>query len=147
MNDEHLEIRELAICSVGRLSTVNPAYVMPGLRKTLIQFLTELEHSGMSRNKEQAAKMLDNLIRHAPRLVRPYMETILNVLVPKLKESEANPGVVISVLRAIGNLADVNGDNSALKNVYPRFCPYFWSCYRTLVPPIREALLFGLSDS
>ncbi|XP_073962067.1 serine/threonine-protein kinase Tor [Choristoneura fumiferana] len=119
MNDEHLEIRELAICSVGRLSTVNPAYVMPGLRKTLIQFLTELEHSGMSRNKEQAAKMLDNLIRHAPRLVRPYMETILNVLVPKLKESEANPGVVISVLRAIGNLADVNGDNSALKKCLP----------------------------
>ncbi|XP_063386567.1 serine/threonine-protein kinase mTOR [Cydia fagiglandana] len=119
MNDEQLEIRELAICSVGRLSTVNPAYVMPGLRKTLIQFLTELEHSGMSRNKEQAARMLGNLIRHAPRLVRPYMETILNVLVPKLKESEANPGVVISVLKAVGDLADVNGDNSGLKKCLP----------------------------
>ncbi|CAG9112211.1 unnamed protein product [Plutella xylostella] len=115
MNDEHIEIRELATCTIGRLSTVNPAYVMPGLRKTLIQFLTELEHSGMSRNKEQAAKMLDNLILHAPRLVRPYMETILNVLVPKLKECDSNPGVVISVLKAVGDLADVNGDNSGLK--------------------------------
>lgn len=119
MNDEHLEIRELAICTIGRLSTVNPAYVMPGLRKTLIQFLTELEHSGMSRNKEQAARMLDNLILHAPRLVRPYMETILNVLVPKLKESDSNPGVVTSVLKAIGDLADVNGDNSGLKKWLP----------------------------
>lgn len=115
MNDEQLDIRELAICTVGRLSTVNPAYVMPGLRKTLIQFLTELEHSGMSRNKEQAARMLDNLIRHAPKLVKPYMETILNVLVPKLKESDSNPGVVISILKAIGDLADVHGDNTGLK--------------------------------
>lgn len=119
MNDEHLEIRELAICTIGRLCTVNPAYVMPGLRKTLIQFLTEIEHSGMSRNKEQAARMLDNLILHAPKLVRPYMETILNVLVPKLKESDLNPGVVTSILKAIGDLADVNGDNSGLKKWLP----------------------------
>uniref|UniRef100_A0A2A4JU58 Serine/threonine-protein kinase TOR n=1 Tax=Heliothis virescens TaxID=7102 RepID=A0A2A4JU58_HELVI len=119
MNDEHLAIRELAICTVGRLSVVNPAYVMPGLRKTLIQYLTELEHSGMSRNKEQAARMLDNLIRHAPKLVKPYMETILNVLVPKLRESDSNPGVVISVLKAVGDLADVHGDNSGLKKWLP----------------------------
>ncbi|XP_026495613.1 serine/threonine-protein kinase mTOR [Vanessa tameamea] len=119
MNDEHLEIRELAICTIGRLSIVNPAYVMPGLRKILIQFLTELEHSGMSRNKEQAARMLDNLILHAPKLVKPYMETILNVLVPKLKEADLNPGVVISVLKAVGDLADVHGDNTGLKKCLP----------------------------
>ncbi|KAL4707892.1 hypothetical protein ACJJTC_010327 [Scirpophaga incertulas] len=119
MNDEHLEIRELAICTIGRLSTVNPAYVMPGLRKTLIQFLTELEHSGMSRNKEQAARMLDNLILHAPKLVEPYMETILNVLVPKLKESDTNPGVIINVLKAVGDLSDVHGDNSSITKYLP----------------------------
>lgn len=119
MNDEVLEIRELAICTIGRLSTVNPAYVMPSLRKTLIQFLTELEHSGMSRNKEQAARMLDHLIVNAPRLIRPYMEPILNVLVPKLKESDTNPGVVLSVLRAIGDLAEVNGDGNGLLKWMP----------------------------
>lgn len=37
MNDEVFEIRELAICTIGRLSVMNPAYVMPSLRKTLIQ--------------------------------------------------------------------------------------------------------------
>lgn len=51
LNDEVLEIRELAVTRIGRLSALNPAYVMPSLRKTLIQFLTELEHSGISRNK------------------------------------------------------------------------------------------------
>ncbi|KAK7869671.1 hypothetical protein R5R35_010033 [Gryllus longicercus] len=109
LNDEVFEIRELAICTIGRLSAVNPAYVMPSLRKTLIQLLVELEHSGTGRNKEQGARMLDHLVVNAPRLVRPYMEPILKVLVPKLKEQEPNPGVVISVLTCIGDLAEVNG--------------------------------------
>jgi len=42
LNDEVFEIRELAITTIGRLTTRNPAYVMPSLRKTLIQLLTEL---------------------------------------------------------------------------------------------------------
>uniref|UniRef100_A0A1B6E046 Serine/threonine-protein kinase TOR n=1 Tax=Clastoptera arizonana TaxID=38151 RepID=A0A1B6E046_9HEMI len=109
MNDEVFEIRELAVSTIGRLSSLNPAYVMPSLRKTLIQFLTELEHSGMGRNKEQSARMLDHLVVNAPRLIRHYMEPILKVLLPKLKESEPNPGVVISVLTVIGDLAEVNG--------------------------------------
>ena len=37
LNDEVFEIREIAICMIGRLSSKNPAYVMPSLRKTLIQ--------------------------------------------------------------------------------------------------------------
>ena len=37
LNDEVFEIREMAICMIGRLSSKNPAYVMPSLRKTLIQ--------------------------------------------------------------------------------------------------------------
>jgi hypothetical protein len=36
------------------------------------------------------------------------MEPILKVLVPKLKEQEPNPGVVVSVLTAIGDLAEVS---------------------------------------
>ena len=39
LNDEVYEIRELAICMIGRLSSKNPAYVMPSLRKTLIQVI------------------------------------------------------------------------------------------------------------
>lgn len=83
LHDEVFEIREAALCTIGRLSTMNPAYVMPSLRKTLVQLLTELEHSGTGRNKEQGAKMLDHLVMNAPRLIRHYMEPILNVSVEK----------------------------------------------------------------
>ncbi|KAK6307934.1 hypothetical protein J4Q44_G00212050 [Coregonus suidteri] len=108
LNDEVFEIRELAICTIGRLSSMNPAFVMPFLRKMLIQILTELEHSGVGRNKEQSARMLGHLVSNAPRLIRPYMEPILKALILKLKDPDPNPGVVISVLATIGELAQVN---------------------------------------
>ena len=71
------------------------------------QILTELEYSGVGRNKEQAARMLGHLVSRAPRLIKPYMEPILKVLIPKLKDPDPNPGVLISVLMAIGELAQV----------------------------------------
>ena len=37
LNDEEFDIRERALCTIGRLSAYNPAYIMPSLRKTLIQ--------------------------------------------------------------------------------------------------------------
>ncbi|XP_014771975.1 serine/threonine-protein kinase mTOR isoform X1 [Octopus bimaculoides] len=109
LNDEVFEIRELAICIIGRLSNRNPAYIMPTLRKTLIQILTELEHSGVGRSKEQAARVLGHLASNASRLIRPYAEPILKVLIPKLKEPDPHPGVTISVLAAIGEQAEVSG--------------------------------------
>jgi hypothetical protein len=42
LNDEMFEIREKAIAIFGRLSVRNPAYIMPSMRKILIQLLTEL---------------------------------------------------------------------------------------------------------
>ncbi|KAM8927600.1 serine/threonine-protein kinase mTOR [Pelodytes ibericus] len=109
LNDEVFEIRELAICTIGRLSSMNPAFVMPFLRKMLIQILTELEHSGVGRNKEQSARMLGHLVSNAPRLIRPYMEPILKALIQKLRDPDPNPAVVTNVLATIGELAQVSG--------------------------------------
>ena len=51
----------------------------------------------------------DHLISNAPSLIRPYVQPILKVLIPKLKETDLNPLVITSVLRAIGDLAPVGG--------------------------------------
>lgn len=115
LNDEVFEIREIAIMTIGRLSAKNPAFVMPNLRKTLVQLLIEIQHSGMSRNKEQSARMLDHLIVSTPRLISAYMKPILTILVPKLKEADSNPGVILNVLRAIGDLAEVNGGSNEME--------------------------------
>ena len=47
VNDEVFENRVTAVSLIGRLAMHNPAYVMPSLRKTLIQLLTELEYSAV----------------------------------------------------------------------------------------------------
>jgi FKBP12-rapamycin complex-associated protein len=43
------------------------------------------------------------------------MEPLLKVLVPKLKEQEPNPGVVVSVLTAVGDLAEVSASSKFSK--------------------------------
>ena len=107
LNDEVFSIREASIEIIGRLTVHNPAYVMPSLRKTLIQFLTELEYSSVTRNKDEAARLMCRLISTSNRLIKPYVEPILKVLQPKLKDS--SPTVVARILDVIGALAQAGG--------------------------------------
>lgn len=45
LHDEIFAIREVSMLIIGRVAERNPAYVLPALRRTLIQLLTELEYS------------------------------------------------------------------------------------------------------
>lgn len=109
LNDEHFAIREVAISIIGRLARYNPAYVVPSLRKTLIQMLTELEFSDVARNKEESAKLLSLLVQNAQGLIKPYVEPMISVLLPKA--SDPSPAVASTILRAIGELAAVGGES------------------------------------
>ncbi|XP_064091213.1 serine/threonine-protein kinase mTOR-like [Macrobrachium nipponense] len=109
LSDEVFEIRELAISILGRLSAINPAYVHPLLRKALLKILDELDYSGIGRNRELSAHMLGHLIANAPRFMRQFVQAIMSVLVPKLKDQDPNPAVTMCVLEAIGDLAQVSG--------------------------------------
>lgn len=104
LNDEEFAIRQLAIGLIGRLALRSPAYVMPSLRRTLIQQLTELEFSGDSRIKEESAKLLAASIRSAKHLMEPFVKPILKALLPKLDPSQ-DPRVRQEVLAALGELS------------------------------------------
>ncbi|KAI0021739.1 FAT-domain-containing protein [Xylariomycetidae sp. FL0641] len=109
LNDEVFSIREVAISIIGRLARYNPAYVIPSLRKTLIQMLTELEFSDVARNKEESAKLLSLLVQNAQGLIKPYVEPMIEVLLPKANDT--NPAVAATILKAIGELATVGGED------------------------------------
>ncbi|RDA95477.1 hypothetical protein CP533_5392 [Ophiocordyceps camponoti-saundersi (nom. inval.)] len=109
LNDEVFPIREVAISIIGRLAKFNPAYVIPSLRKTLIQMLTELEFSDVARNKEESAKLLSLLVQNAQTLIKPYVEPMISVLLPKA--SDPLPSVAATILKAIGELATVGGED------------------------------------
>ena len=63
----------------------------------------------MGRNKEQSARMLGHLVATCPKLIRSYREPVLNALIPKLRDPDPNPGVVINILVTLGDLAQVSG--------------------------------------
>ena len=111
LNDENFRVREVAIVIIGRLAKHNPAYVMPSLRKALIQLLTELEYSTVSRNKEEAAKLLTEVVRASQRLVKSYALPMLEVLLPKA--SDPSVGVAARVMECLGELAKVGGEDLA----------------------------------
>ncbi|WFD44630.1 non-specific serine/threonine protein kinase [Malassezia psittaci] len=107
LNDEEFAVREVAVGILGRLAKHNPAYVMPSLRKMLIQLLTGLEYSTVSRHKEEIAQLLTGVVKASHRLVKSYALTILEVLQPKA--DDPNPGVAARVLECLGELARVGG--------------------------------------
>jgi FKBP12-rapamycin complex-associated protein len=109
LNDEVFAIREVAIAIIGRLTAVNPAYVIPSLRKTLIQMLTELEFSDVARNKEESAKLLSLLVQNSQSLIKPYVDPMIEVLLPKAVDP--SPAVASTILKAIGDLATVGGED------------------------------------
>ncbi|KAL2355347.1 TOR1 phosphatidylinositol 3-kinase [Cryomyces antarcticus] len=111
LNDEVFVVREAAMSIIGRLTSVNPAYVFPSLRKVLIQLLTEIEYSNNPRNKEESARLISDLVHASSKLIKPYVDPMVTVLLPKARD--ANPEVAATTLRAIGDLATVGGEDMA----------------------------------
>ncbi|KAL8097331.1 hypothetical protein AgCh_030462 [Apium graveolens] len=133
LNDEDFVVREYAISLAGRLSDKNPAYVLPALRRHLIQLLTYLEQSMDSKCKEESANLLGCLIRNCEQLILPYVAPIHKALVVKLSEGtgvSANNGIICGVLVTVGDLARVGG--FAMRQYVSE-----------LMPLIVEALLDG----
>jgi len=133
LNDEVMENRKEAITLVGRLFKHNPAYVLPPLRKVLMQLLAELQQfKGNSAEQEESASLLGHLLLSCPSLVSPYVTPIANVLVSKLQSMGlantqvppaahgAHPGAGASkvswgagghIISTIGHLASVSVDD------------------------------------
>ncbi|KAJ4823015.1 hypothetical protein Tsubulata_009220, partial [Turnera subulata] len=133
LNDEDFDVREYAISVAGRLSEKNPAYVLPALRRHLIQLLTYLKQSADNKCREESAKLLGCLIRNCERLILPYIAPIHKALVARLLEGtgvNANSGIVSGVLVTVGDLARVGG--FAMRQYISE-----------LMPLIVEALLDG----
>lgn len=107
LNDEIFSIRELAMMLIGRLAFYLPSLLLPHVRKILLQLLTELEYSPSPLHKEEAARLLGILVSRSKHLVRPYIEPILKVLIPKTVD--VSSGVLAKILVVIGELAMVGG--------------------------------------
>lgn len=110
LNDEVFENRVTAVNLIGRLARHNPAYVMPSLRKALIQLLTELEYSTVVRSREECTRLLTLLVSSTQRLIKPYALPMLRVLLQKA--NDINPTVAANVLMCLGELVCISGEDA-----------------------------------
>ena len=148
LHDEYSDIRHAAILLLGRLAQKNPAHILPTLRITLLQLLNELQDDAVGvgaessvrgggegrrgLSQEEGARMLGELIGSCHALIRPYVDSILGVLVPKLGGAEQvlrdgagggdalmaarrgrNETLIASVLSTLGKLSVICGDGMA----------------------------------
>ena len=127
LNDEVFDNRVTAVTLIGRLAKHNPAYVMPSLRKALIQLLTELEYSTVVRSREECTRLLTLLVGATQRLIKPYALPMLRVLM--VKADDVNPTVSANVLMCLGELACVGGEDAMAH-----------------VPDLMQVILRKLSD-
>jgi len=108
LNDEIFGVREAAMTIIGRLTSANPAYVYPSLRKVLVQLLTEIQYSNSSKNKREGACLISHLINSSSKLIKPYVDPMVRVLLPKARDTD--PDVASATLKAIGDLSTVGAD-------------------------------------
>jgi FKBP12-rapamycin complex-associated protein len=76
-NDETFSIREKAVVILCRLIPLNPAYILPQLRKSLILLLTELEFSSVASQRNDSASLLGHLVPRLGRMIMPYIDPIV----------------------------------------------------------------------
>lgn len=109
LNDEVFANKEVAMAIIGRLSSFNPAYVFPSLRKVLIQLLTEVEFSSVARNKQESCQLISCLVGSSSVLIKPYVDPIVQVLLPKAQDADET--IAATALNAIGDLAAIGGED------------------------------------
>jgi FKBP12-rapamycin complex-associated protein len=107
VNDEAFPVREAAISIIGRLSSVNPAYVFPPLRKLLVNLLTGLGFASTARQKEECAQLISLFVANATKLIRSYVGPMITSLLPKTTDPHAS--VAATTMKAIGEFASVGG--------------------------------------
>ena len=127
LNDDVFSIREVALRLICRLADRNAAYILPSLRRLLVQFLMELEYQRTSGRKEETAALLSLLIRECPKMILPYKDPIFRAIMLRIRDPIAS--VAARSLTALTELIKV--------------------CQDTMIPHVNEvmpALIGTLKD-
>ncbi|KAL8715140.1 MAG: hypothetical protein Q9220_001097 [cf. Caloplaca sp. 1 TL-2023] len=128
VNDSDFEVREAAITIVGRITEINPAYIFPSLRKLLVNLMTGIKSSKDPKFEEEAARLISIFIANCSKIVRPYVNPLVNTLLPNTIVS--NAGVATTSIKAIGELATVGGTD--VVTYIPRLMPIIISALQDL---------------
>lgn len=126
LQDEVLATRAAGVRLIGRLASLNPASILPYMRKFLFDLIVELQCGvDTGRGREEATRLLVVFLRHTSmqRLIQP----VLPAIVESLPLNGGTPRLASAALEALGELAKAAG-----KSLQP------W--VKEVVPNILETL-------
>ncbi|KAK7202261.1 target of rapamycin (TOR) kinase 1 [Novymonas esmeraldas] len=112
---DHHQNRIAAVRLLGRLSSRNPSYILPMLRRVMVQCVADIQLFHSPKRQEQAATVLSAVVESAPAMARPYISSLLQDCVVRLQEEEKPVPVVTALLSLAGKLARyAEGDDVAV---------------------------------
>ncbi|CAL9728832.1 serine/threonine-protein kinase Tor2p [Monosporozyma unispora] len=109
LKDEVFTIQKEAMLLLGRLSLVNPAYIVPLLRKTVLELTTELKYATWPRKKEESLILIKILCSFNKTIVEPYIHLLMSLLLENAKDNSSIVGC--SALEAIAELSETIEDD------------------------------------
>jgi FKBP12-rapamycin complex-associated protein len=110
IQDEALSVRVASLELLGRLARLNPAPILPEMRKLLVELITELQCSGnIGTRKEAVTRLLICFFKANAlhRIVHPFLQSIIEVLPLR----GGAPRVTTAALEALGELAQIGKEN------------------------------------
>eukprot|EP00045_Choanoeca_perplexa_P018278 m.285189 g.285189 ORF g.285189 m.285189 type:complete len:2476 (+) comp17770_c0_seq3:155-7582(+) len=107
LHDRDHQTQLTALEVVGRLCDLNPAYVIPALRRQLQNILNSFVLTESATAEEFNSRLLSHLISVAPRVVAPYVDAVMKALLPRLDHS--NEAIQVAALGAVGALSVFSG--------------------------------------
>lgn len=109
LNDESFEVKKIAIRIISRLSLINPAYIVPLLRKVLILLLSKISYSNSNRQREENSDLISLLVSNSKNLTKPYIKPIVKTLLSITKKQRSS--VVSNIMCCLGELSIVGGED------------------------------------
>lgn len=108
LQDEAVATRAAGLRLLGRLGAINPAPILPVLRRSLSDLLVELQCGVAGRGREDATRLLVVFLRAKPlqRLIHPVLASLVAALP---LDRMAPPRLASASLEALGDLAQATG--------------------------------------
>ncbi|CCI50777.1 unnamed protein product [Albugo candida] len=101
-------IREHTMKLLNRLACFNPAFLIPSLRKILIQLLKELRHAPVPPKdfdlRVQSTCLFVQLIRTKQDLVDPYLLPMLQIIIPNILHGSHHTSLASATIGILGAL-------------------------------------------
>ncbi|KAJ2732025.1 phosphatidylinositol kinase- protein kinase tor1 [Coemansia sp. BCRC 34962] len=143
LNDEVFDLRVITVATAGRLAKVNPALLLPTLRRMVTQILTEFELAQGGNEREECLQLLITLAQAAEHWIRPFIDSILNMVAPHINDS--SPQLASKLFDIVAVLARAGGSDLA---------PYHEGLLNSIIlalndqfsAPKRMSALYALQD-